>query len=115
VLPVPGELAGSRVVTLPGLLDESSAAQVLAALTEGLAGGTAAVIADLAATTYCSLEGLAALLQARAVAAAAGAQLRLAGAGPAVRQLLERTGTGQVLAAYATVTAARDGLPGAPG
>jgi anti-sigma B factor antagonist len=73
------------------------------------------VIADLAATSYCTLEGPAALLRAHTTVTAAGAQLRLAGAGPAVRQLLERTGTGQVLAAYATVTAARDGLPGAPG
>jgi anti-anti-sigma factor len=109
VLPVPGELAGSRVVTLPGLLDESSAAQVLAALTEGLAGGTAAVIADLAATTYCSLEGLAALLQARAVAAAAGAQLRLAGAGPAVAKVLERTGAAGLLGLYPNVQAALAG------
>ena len=72
------------------------------------------VIADLAATKYCALEGLAALLRARATVTAAGAQLLLAGAGPAVRQLLERTGAGQVLVLHATVTAARNGLHGAP-
>jgi anti-anti-sigma regulatory factor len=111
---VPGGPADARVVALPDLLNYDSADQVVAALTAGLARGLV-VIADLAATSYCTLEGLAALLRAHTTVTAAGAQLRLAGAGPAVRQLLERTGTGQVLAAYATVTAARDGLPGAPG
>lgn len=111
---VSGRRAEARVVALPDLLDHDSADQVEAALTVTLATGLV-VIADLAATSYCTLEGLAALLRARATVTAAGAQLRLAGAGPAIRQLLERTGTGQMLERYATVTAARDGLHGAPG
>jgi anti-anti-sigma factor len=111
---VPGRPADARVVALPAQLDHDSADQVVAALTARLAKGLL-VIADLAATNYCSLEGLAALLRARTKVTAAGAQLRLAGAEPAVRQLLERTGTGQVLERYATVTAARDGQLGALG
>lgn len=111
---VPGRRADARVVALPALLDHDSAEHVAAALTAGLTSGLV-VIADLAATSYCTLEGLAALLAARTTVTAAGAQLRLAAAGPAVRQLLERTGTRQVLGLYATVTAARDGLHRLPG
>lgn len=93
VVPVPGESAAVRVVTLPAELDDGSGAGVVTALTEGLAKG-AAVIADLAATTYCSLEGLAALLAAAA---------------PEVAKVLERTGVSRVLALYPSVQAAHDG------
>lgn len=47
------------------------------------------LVAALASTAPCRLEGLQVLLKAHA---AAGAQLQLASAGPAVRRLLQRTG-----------------------
>jgi anti-anti-sigma factor len=108
VVPVPGESAGIRVVTLSGELDHASGPGAFATLTRGLGGGTAAVVvADLAAITYCTLEGLVVLVHAASAAAACGAQLRLAGAHSQLRQLLERTGAAGALDVYPSV-------PGAP-
>lgn len=61
----------------------------------------------MTATSWCTLEGLQVLLHARAAAARAGAQLRLAGASPAIRRVLERTGTGQLLRLYPSLEEAR--------
>lgn len=73
------------------------------------------MIADLTELASCLLEGLAVLVGAHRAAVAAGAQLRLAGCGPAVRAMLERTGVSTVLALYPDVQAARDGRrPPAP-
>lgn len=107
-MPVPGESAGIRVVTLSGELDHVSGPWAFAALTWRLGDGTVAVVADLAAITYCTLEGLVVLMHAASAAAASGAQLRLAGARPQLRQLLERTGTARTLDMYPSVAAARD-------
>jgi anti-sigma B factor antagonist len=104
---VPGEPDGITVVRMPAELDQPNAAQIRVLLTQPLADGVTVLIADMSATASCTLEGLHALLQARAAAAAAGAQLRLAAAGPAVRRLMERTGADRILQLYPSLDAAR--------
>jgi anti-anti-sigma regulatory factor len=55
------ELDGTRVVTLPAEIDLDNAEDVHAALTRALAAGATVLVADMAATGYCTLEGLHAL------------------------------------------------------
>jgi len=91
---------------MPAEIDLASAAQVRAALVQALEDA-AVVVADMTTTTRCTLEGVQALLRARAAVAAAGAQLRLAAVSPAIRRVLERTGTFQHLQLYPSLDAAR--------
>jgi anti-anti-sigma factor len=104
-----GELDGFRVVTLPAEIDLDSAGHVLAALTSALAAGVTVLVADMTATAWCTLEGVAALVHGSRAAEAAGAQLRLAAVQPAVQRRLDLTGTSGVLHLYPTLDAARDG------
>jgi hypothetical protein len=53
----PGDLDGVRVVALPAEIDLDSAGRVHAALASALAGDITALVADMVATAYCSLEG----------------------------------------------------------
>jgi len=91
---------------MPAELDLASAAQVRTALMQAV-DGARVLVADMAATSSCTLEGVQVLLQARAAAARAGAQLRLAAAGPAIRRVLERTGTDRVLRLYPSLEEAQ--------
>ena len=96
------------VVTLPGEIDITSDGQVQDALSRALDDGTVVLIADASMTTYCACAGVHALLLAHHRAAAAGAQLRVA-ASPAVRRILELTGTDNVLDTYPALAAALAG------
>jgi anti-sigma B factor antagonist len=107
--PAAGRPDGIRVVTLPVEIDPDTAEHVHAALTRALAGGVTVLVADMAGTDYCTLEGVQALLRARRAAEAAGAQLRLAAVRPAVQRVLGLTGTSGLLRLYPTLDAARDG------
>ena len=62
---MPGDLDGITVVTMPAEIDLASAAHVRAALMQAL-DGARVLIADMAATTRCTLEGVQALLHASA-------------------------------------------------
>jgi anti-anti-sigma factor len=104
-----GGLDGTRVVELPAEIDHDSADQVHAALTGALTSGVTVLVADMTATTYCTLEGVRALLRAHRAAQAAGAHLRLAAVTPAVRRILEITGTSKMLSMDPGPDAARDG------
>ncbi len=105
-----GDLGGVRVVMLPAEIDPGTAAgQVQAALARALTAGVTVLVADMTATTYCTREGVQALLRARRAAQAAGAQFRLAAVAPAVRRILEITGTSTLLSVYPGLDAARDG------
>ncbi|MGH9088214.1 MAG: STAS domain-containing protein [Acidimicrobiales bacterium] len=94
--PMPGpsfriELASDgehRVVRLHGELDVAYAAPLRAALV-GVAGSS--VVVDLAQLTFLDASGLAALLAARQVIVAGGHEMRLQGAGQAVRRVFEIT------------------------
>jgi hypothetical protein len=72
------------------------------------------LIADMTATTWCTLEGLQVLLRSRDDAAAVGVQLGLAGVQPVVRRLLERTGTIGLLPVYPSPDGVTGGPPSRP-
>jgi anti-anti-sigma factor len=93
------------VVTLPDEIDTTNNGQVQDTLTRALDDGTAVLIADAGATTFCDCSGVTALLRAHHRAAAAGTQLRVA-ASPSVRRILELTGGDRVLDTYPTLAAA---------
>ena len=108
------ELDGFRVVTLPAGIDLDNAEQVHTMLTGVLAAGVSVVVADMAATGYCTLEGVQALLRAHRATGAAGAQLRLAQVRPGIQRVLELTGTIRLLRPYPTLDAARAGEAARP-
>src|SRR5579884_623876 len=97
------------VVKLPDEIAFANAGQVRSALERALADGASVVIADLSATGFCASEGVRVLICVNAAANAAGAQLRLAAPGHAVRRVLELTAADQVLRLYPSVEAARAG------
>jgi anti-sigma B factor antagonist len=94
------------VVTLPGEIDASNDGQVQDTLTRALGDGTAVLVADGGATTFCGCSGVTALLLTHHRAAAAGAQLRVVAGSPPMRRILELTGADQVLHTYPTLAAA---------
>lgn len=108
----PGPL--TVVVTLPTEIDLANSGQVHDALTRALRSGATALIADATRTTFLSCAGLGALTSAHHQAAAAGAQFRMA-ASPAVRRILELTGTEHLFQTYPSVSAALDSEQPPPG
>lgn len=92
-------------VTLPTEIDITNSGQVYDTLARYLSAGTAVLVADATGTTFCDCSGVTALLRAYHLAAAAGAQLRVA-ASPAMRRILQLSGTDHVLVASPTVAAA---------
>ena len=101
------------VVTLPDEIDMTNAGQVRDVLARSLEDGAAVLVADMTAATFCAAEGVRVLLRAHAWARAAGAQLRVVVASPAVRRVLDLTGAGQVLQVYPSLQAALAGNDGA--
>jgi anti-anti-sigma factor len=112
--PQPGKAAAAAsprqprlaVVTLPAEIDISNDGQVQDTLTRALDDGTAVLVADAAATTFCGCSGVTALLFAHHRAAAAGAQLRVVAGSPSMRRILKLTAADQVLNTYPTLAAA---------
>jgi anti-sigma B factor antagonist len=94
------------VVTLPGEIDASNDGQVQDTLTSALDAGTAVLVADAGATTFCGCSGVTALLRTHHRAAAAGAQLRVVVGSPPMRRILKLTAADQVLHTYPTLAAA---------
>ncbi|HEV8274542.1 MAG TPA: STAS domain-containing protein [Streptosporangiaceae bacterium] len=104
--PVPPQQPRLAVVTLPGEIDISNDGQVQDTLTSALDAGTAVLVADAAATTFCGCSGVTALLLTHHRAVAAGAQLRVVVGSPPMRRILELTAADQVLTTYPTLAAA---------
>jgi anti-anti-sigma factor len=109
--PPPAELDSIRVVALPAGIDLNSAGHVRAALTSALAAGASVLVADMTATTHCTLEGVHALLSVCRAAETVGARLRLASVQPAVERVLDLTGSRTVLSLYPSLDAARNSEP----
>lgn len=97
------------VVTLPDEIDVNNAAQAGAALDQALTAGAKVIVADMTATVFCSSDGIRALNGACRAARDAGAQLRLAAPGPAVRRVLELTGLDRLIDVYPSLDAALTG------
>lgn len=79
---MPGEPDAIKVAATPAEIGLPNAAEVRAVLTRPLAAGITVLVADMTATTWCTLEGLQTLLQARAAAAAAGPWQQALARGP---------------------------------
>ena len=94
------------VVTLPREINVRNDGQVRDTLTSALDDGTAVLVADAGATTFCGCSGVTALLRTHHRAAAAGAQLRVVVGSPSMRRILELTAADQVLNTYPTLAAA---------
>ena len=105
--PPPPPLAA--VVTLPTEIDISNDSLVEDELTSVLGDRLAVLVADGTRTTFCACAGMSALIRTHHQAEAAGTQLRVV-ASPAVRRILELTGTDQVLDTYPSLADALTGL-----
>lgn len=94
------------VVTLPELLDMSTAYQVRDQLLLVINRGVAVLIADLAATISCDYSGVHALLSAYQRARASGTELELVVVSDAVRSALSLNGLDRLASVYPTLEAA---------
>lgn len=101
------------MVTLPERIGAADSGSIRGQLTELLDRGAAVLVADMTATLSCHRSGAAALVHACQRASDRGAQLRVAVAAPAVRQVLEAGGLDRLVPLYPSVEAAI--AAGAPG
>lgn len=95
--------AGSAVVIvpLPGEIDCTNQERACDQLSAASASGAAIVIADFTATTFCDCSSLRAVVAAKDLLAAHGAQLRLViPPGGAVRSLATLMGVDQAVPVY---------------
>ncbi|MFI9392668.1 STAS domain-containing protein [Streptomyces bauhiniae] len=89
---------GRATIWLEGEIDLSTVPSVRAALATCHTYGIRDIDVDLTAVTFCDASSLNVLLAAARRSAAAGGRLRLHHPAPAVRLLLDLTGTGFLLA-----------------
>jgi anti-sigma B factor antagonist len=106
-------LGEAAVITLPEEIDISNADQVRDDLLTLLNRGPAALIVDMAQTTFCDSAGVNALVRAHKRAAANGADVRLIVAAPGVARILAITGVDRLIAVYPSVIASLAGADGA--
>ena len=97
------------VIPLPESIDIVNDCDVEDMLVAAIEAGAAVLVADGSQTTFCGCSGVTALILAHRRAAAAGAQLRLVGAAPAVRRILALTRADSELDIYPDVAAAVGG------
>lgn len=98
----------TAVIPLPAEIDICIRGQLEASVSLALGDGAGVLIADASRTTFCDCSGVHALVRAHRQAAAAGVQLRIA-ASPAMRRMLQLTGSDGVLDSYRTLSEARAG------
>jgi anti-sigma B factor antagonist len=85
------------------VVDAANAAQVRAELGGLLGDDVTVLIADMAATTTLTLEGLQVLISAQKMAAQRGTGLRLAAARPNVLKFMDITGTRRLFSSHSSV------------
>jgi anti-sigma B factor antagonist len=103
------------IVTLPGEIDVTNAADAGAQITAALTPGVTVIIADLTATRFCDSTGLQHLARAGEKAAGSGVQLRLAVAPDGtVARVMQITGIRRHIAVYPTLQQAVHGGPPPP-
>jgi anti-anti-sigma regulatory factor len=110
-------LTGAAVVSMPAQIDHVTCTRVYAALMRAVYSGPAVIIADLTSTDFCGYAGTETLVRVHALAAEAGAQLRVAAAPPNTRLIEQIAGPGRRLDLYPDLTAALAGprAHGTPG
>jgi anti-anti-sigma factor len=91
------------IVTMPGEIDVINAADVAELLSAAAAGSAEVITADLTATVFCDSAGVEVLTRARDMAAARGAEFRLALGGSPVARILQLTGVDEVMPLYRDV------------
>jgi hypothetical protein len=94
---------------MPGQIDRANCARVHAALMQAVQSGAAVIVADLTRTGSCSHAATVTLLSAHALAAQAGARLRLAAAAPNAQLIEQIAGAGHRPDVYPDLTAALAG------
>ena len=109
---------GIPVLHLAGEIDLAAAPALrdrLVALAQQLAagGGAPGVVLDLDQVSFIDSTGLSVLVAAHSRLGESGRQLRVAGAPPRVRRVLELTGLDGLLLLYADVLSALPGSTGA--
>jgi anti-sigma B factor antagonist len=101
---------GAIVIVLPAEIDVTTVDQIGAELAGALDADPEVLVVDMTATESCDSAGVQMLVRTSRRAAAAGAGLRLATDGLAVRRVLELTGADQVIALYPDLDAATHDL-----
>jgi phosphoserine phosphatase RsbU/P len=91
------------IVTMPGETDVINAPDVAELLSAAAAGSPEVITADLTATVFCDSAGVEVLARARDMAAARGAEFRLALGGSPVARILQLTGLDEVMPLYRDV------------
>ncbi|MEV0194771.1 STAS domain-containing protein [Kitasatospora purpeofusca] len=94
---------GAAVCVLVGDLDIETLPPAEQALDEALRTRPSVLVVDLEQVGFCDSSGLNLLLKARLSTTAAGAELRLAAASPAVLRLLDLTGADTVFHLHPSV------------
>ncbi|MFE3874557.1 STAS domain-containing protein [Kitasatospora sp. NPDC059146] len=100
------EVNGWTVVPLSGDLDDFAAPELRRLFDVLVDGGAPRLVVDLAAVGFVDSSGLNALLGAARRVREGGGGLRLAGAAPRVRDVVELSGVSAVLPLYPDVAAA---------
>ena len=94
------------MIVLPAEIDVTNSDQVGAELMQALDGSAVMLVVDMTETVFCDSSGIQILLRAHRQATAAGTELRLATSNPAVRRVLELTGTDRVIDMYPDLSTA---------
>ena len=91
------------IVTMPRETDVINAGDVAELISAAAAGFPEVITADLTATVFCDSAGVEVLARARDMAAARGAEFRLALGGSPVARILQLTGLDEVMPLYRDV------------
>jgi anti-anti-sigma factor len=98
--PLPHAGAATVVVTLPGEIDMTNAAQVAEDLDAAFGPDVGVIVADMTGTRFCDTSGIHALVMAHQRAEASNTQFRLVVRPGEVRRVLEILHLDTVLAIY---------------
>ena len=88
------------VVTMPAEIDATNSAAVADQLSAVIDRSPGVIIADLTGTQFCDSTGISMLTRTHDLAAAAGAEMRLAAGGSPVTRMLQLTGLDKLIPAY---------------
>ena len=97
---------GIAVLHLDGELDADTAETLRESLDDLVARETRRIVVDLSGLRFCDSMGLSAFISAYLVVSERGGWLRLAGANPFLRKLIETVGLTRYMGLYADVTTA---------
>jgi anti-sigma B factor antagonist len=112
-LPPVEVIRGVPVVAAPEEIDITNAAGLRAALLEAATHGSRTVVVDMSRTQFCDSAGLHTVLGAHRRAEAAGGEVLLVLAGPAVLRIFEVTGIDRLIPSFASLDEALAHTPAA--